>query len=119
MESQKIPILLNCIAALAGAIGQYFYKRGGAQMGQVPVYLNFNLLLGILMFCGVMGLFVLGYRLGGRISVVYPFYATTFVWGTLIGVFSEKEPFSWIQGAGLALLLVGIALIAHQSPETP
>jgi drug/metabolite transporter (DMT)-like permease len=116
MESQKIPILLNCVAAFLGAFGQYYYKRGSALMARQP--LNWPLILGVLLFCGVMVLFVMSYKLGGKISVVYPFYATTFIWGTLIGMVLEKEVVRTGHFVGLAFLLVGLTVIAFQV-ETP
>lgn len=115
MGAQKIPILLNLIAALLGAIGQYFYKKGSAQL-QENIF-NLNIILGVLMFCGVMGLFVMAYKLGGKISVVYPFYATTFIWGTLIGIFFEREAVRPSYFVGLALLLTGLTVIALQLKE--
>ena len=108
MTDQKVPILLNLLAAFLGAFGQYFYKTGAqkSQMGSIAI--------GVALFVGVMALFVLAYRYGGKISVVYPFYATTFVWGALIGVFLEKEPWSNWNLAGLFLILGGLTLIASQ-----
>jgi multidrug transporter EmrE-like cation transporter len=113
MENQKIPILLNCLAAFLGAFGQYYYKKGSALLHQH--IFNVPIIIGILLFCGVMGLFVLTYKFGGKISVVYPFYATTFVWGTLIGIIFEKEPVKAGHFVGLSLLLVGLAVIAFQA----
>jgi multidrug transporter EmrE-like cation transporter len=108
MADQKLPILLNLLAAFLGALGQYFYKIGAqkSQLGSIAI--------GVALFVGVMALFVLAYRFGGRISVVYPFYATTFVWGAVIGVFLEKEPWSNWNLAGLILILGGLTLIASQ-----
>lgn len=116
MNDQKIPILLNCLAAILGAGGQYFYKKGSLMMSERP--LNLSLVIGVLLFIGVMGLFVAGYKLGGRISIVYPFYATTFVWGTLIGVFLEKEVVHWPAYLGLGLVLFGLTLIASQAGQS-
>ena len=104
--SQKIPILLNILAAVLGALGQYFYKIG-AQKSSL-----WAIAAGVLMFIGVMGLFVLAYKWGGRISVVYPFYATTFIWGTLIGIWLEKEPWSPWYLVGLIMILGGLAVTA-------
>ncbi len=113
MDSQKIPILLNILAAFLGALGQYAYKRGGLKLSEIPIWMNYHLLLGILLFCGVMVCFVMGYKMGGRISVVYPFYATTFVWGSLIGFFLEKEPFRWNLAFGTLCILVGLIFISQ------
>ncbi|MGZ3710425.1 MAG: hypothetical protein ACXVBE_01660 [Bdellovibrionota bacterium] len=108
MADQKIPILMNLLAALLGAFGQYFYKVGAQKSSLVSVG------IGVALFVGVMALFVLAYRFGGKISVVYPFYATTFVWGALIGVLLEKEPWSNWNLAGLLLILGGLTVIASQ-----
>jgi drug/metabolite transporter (DMT)-like permease len=113
MDSQKLPILFNVIAAFLGAAGQWAYKRGGLKISEVPWWMNGFLALGILLFCGVMVCFVIGYKMGGRISVVYPFYATTFLWGSLIGLFLEKEPFRWSLVAGTLCILIGLVVIAQ------
>lgn len=106
MLDQKYPILLNLVAALFGAFGQYFYKTGAQKSDLVQIS------IGVLLFIGVMGLFVVAYKLGGKISIVYPFYATIFVWGAWIGRYLEKEPWSNWNYLGLGLILAGLTVIA-------
>lgn len=115
MNDQKVPIILNCIAAIFGAVGQWFYKKGSLQIVEKPF--NLYLILGVIMFIGVMVLFVVGYKLGGKISVVYPFYATTFVWGALLGVVLEKESLRWPSVLGLVCIIIGLSLIASQTTK--
>jgi multidrug transporter EmrE-like cation transporter len=115
--SQTIPIALNLLAAVLGAVGQYLYKLGGLRMGTEPLYKNWPLFSGMVLFCVVMVLFVVAFRLGGRLSVVYPVYATTFIWGTLLAVGVDREPFHWIQMAGVAVILVGVTMVALGSPK--
>ncbi len=112
-----VPIILYLFAAVAGAFGQYFYKLGGIQMDVVPLYRNFYLFLGIILFCLVMVLFVAAFRLGGRMSVVYPVYATTFIWGMLIAVMIGKEPWSLLQLCGVGTIVAGVILIAIGAAE--
>jgi drug/metabolite transporter (DMT)-like permease len=112
MESQRLAIICNLIAAVAGAFGQWAYKKGGLQLGQVPIYKNGMLIAGMALFCVVMLLFVLGYKWGGKISVVYPFYATTFFWGALISFYLEKEPFRWSLVTGPVFIFIGLIVIA-------
>jgi drug/metabolite transporter (DMT)-like permease len=113
MGSQKIPILMNIIAAFLGALGQYAYKKGGLKLSEVSFWQNYPMILGIFLFCGVMGCFVLGYKMGGRISVVYPFYATTFIWGSIIGFVIEKEPFHWSLAVGTLCIMLGLIFISQ------
>ncbi|PIK14802.1 hypothetical protein [Halobacteriovorax sp. JY17] len=118
MKDQLVPALLYLVAAFIGAIGQYAYKLGGNKLSEVPVYMNFPLILGILLFCLVMVLFVVSFKLGGRLSVVYPIYATTFIWGTLIGVFVDKEVVSVNQILCTLLVVLGSAGVAYFAPAT-
>lgn len=113
MSGQGLPIILNLLAAFLGAVGQFFYQRGSQLIKTVPLWKNFNIHLGILSFGLVMLLFVKAYQAGGRISVVYPFYATTFVWGYFIGVLINREPTNYMALAGLGIMLVGISIIAY------
>lgn len=109
--SQAFPMFLHFLAGVFGALGQYFYKKGGLKIGAAPVWENWELAVGVLAFCLVMVLFVISYKLGGRISAVYPAYATTFVWGALLGHFLDREPLSLPIYAGIALILAGVACI--------
>jgi multidrug transporter EmrE-like cation transporter len=110
--SQTLPIILNLIAALFGAVGQFFYKSGAAKMKTVPIYQNGSIFFGVLCFCVVMVLFVVAYRLGGKISVVYPIYASTFIWGTLLEMIIDKQTLSLPQWIGTGLVILGISMIA-------
>jgi hypothetical protein len=114
--SQTIPIAINLAAAVLGALGQYAYKSGAAKLSAVPFFRNAPLLLGMLAFCVVMGMFVAAFKLGGRLSVVYPMYATTFLWGTMIGIVLDREPWSALQVLGGLVTVAGLSLVAWAAP---
>ena len=114
-RGQWIPILLNLIAAVFGASGQYFYKRGAEKLGSVPLFQNWEIPVGALLFVGVMALFIVSFKLGGRLSVTYPMYATTFVWGALISGLVLKEAISAGQVAGLLLIVAGVGTVGYFS----
>ncbi len=116
-STQTLPIVLNLIAAILGAIGQWLYKIGGNQLGLIPLIKNWQLYVGMLIFCVVMVLFVVAFKMGGRLSVVYPVYATTFIWGTLIAIMADKEPWAWPQIAGIGIIVIGVSLVAIFSPN--
>ena len=65
----------------------------------------------------VMVLFVASFKMGGRISVVYPIYATTFIWGTLLGVFIDKEQVSPAQIVCTLLVVLGAGGVAFFAPR--
>lgn len=111
-QSQLIPILLNLLAALFGAVGQYFYKWGGNRLANEPIWKNWPLFLGMALFCGVMVMFVLAFKAGGRLSVTYPVYATTFIWGFLLAILADKEPWTPLQLGGIFVILAGVVMVA-------
>lgn len=112
MSNQTIPILINLFAAVIGAFGQYCYKLGAVRLKEVPIYSNWQLLLGMGLFIIVMVLMIVAFRFGGRLSIVYPMYATTFIWGTLIGIFLDNEGWSMPQLAGIGLVVLGVSVVA-------
>jgi drug/metabolite transporter (DMT)-like permease len=117
--SQALPIAINLVAAVLGALGQYAYKLGSAQLKAVSLFRNLPLLAGIAIFGVVMAMFVVSFRLGGRLSVVYPMYATTFLWGTLLGVVLDREPWSPLQLVGGFVTVAGLSLVAWGAPSAP
>lgn len=116
-NSQTIPIALNLIAAVLGAVGQWLYKIGGTQLGRIPIYKNWQLYLGMILFCLVMVLFVIAFKLGGRLSVVYPVYATTFIWSMILAITLDKEPWAWAQLLGVFMIVTGVSVIAAFYPH--
>lgn len=117
MGQQLTPILINLFAAFVGAAGQYLYKVGAARLKEIPLHQNWQIILGAALFTGVMGLFIWAFRIGGRINITYPVYATTFIWGSLMGILIDKEPWSKFQFLGILLVVLGIGVIAYFAPE--
>jgi drug/metabolite transporter (DMT)-like permease len=112
-----MPIICYLIAGIIGALGQYLYKLGGNLLGTIPIYKNWQLFGGAALFCLVMVLFVAGFKMGGRLGVIYPIYATTFIWGLLIAVLWDHEPWNAIQVFGIGLIVVGVSVIAIGAPR--
>ena len=101
------------VAALLGAIGQFLYKAGaGKATGGIASYLlNARLAGGVLCYIGVMVLFVAAFKRGGALSVLYPIYATTFIWAALIGRFAFGETIRPVNVAGMLVLILGMWLM--------
>lgn len=117
MKDQLVPILLNLLASFLGALGQWLYKLGSAQLKVVPIWRNIPFLGGMASFMLVMLLFMVAFRLGGRISVTFPVYALTFIWGTMLGVLVDKEPFNSWQLLGVFFVFGGVAMVGALGPR--
>jgi multidrug transporter EmrE-like cation transporter len=110
-------IVLFLIASLIGAVGQYLYKEGAQHaVGRnlMSFVLNWRILVGVLCYIGVMALFVAAFRIGGELTVLYPIYASTFIWALLIGTIFLKESFSLYKACGIVMIMAGMFLIARQ-----
>ena len=58
-----------------------------------------------------MVLFVAAFKHGGDLAVLYPVYASTFIWAALISLAVYGTPIKPVNVAGMALLLAGMFLM--------
>ncbi len=117
MSTPWATILMFLAASFLGAVGQFLYKAGADRAtGGVVAYLVEPMLLGgVACYVAVMVLFVAAFKRGGSPAVLYPVYATTFVWSSLIGAHWFGESIRPVNVAGMLMLLVGIALMGVKS----
>lgn len=108
------PILLFLVAAFLGALGQYFYKTGAETSSHniLSWITNYRIILGVLCYIIIMFLFFFAFRIGGPLTVLYPVYATTFIWSLLIGIFLLGEKVTFYNMLGVGVIIFGIYLIA-------
>ena len=106
-------MVLFLIAAVVGALGQFLYKSGAerATQGWQSYLLNWRLGVGVGCYIGVMILFIAAFKKGGALSVLYPLYASTFIWAAVIGLIAYSVPIKPINIAGMLLLVAGMFLM--------
>lgn len=109
-------VLMFLCAAAVGALGSYLYKSGADEVdGTIAGYLmNPRLVAGVVCYIAVMVLFVAAYRRGGALTVLYPTYASTFIFGALIGRWAYGTPITALNVAGMVLLVAGMYLMGKQ-----
>ncbi len=116
--SQSTPIssvIMFVVAALLGSVGSYLYKSGadGADGSIASFVLNLRILTGVACYIAVMVLFVAAYRNGGALVVLYPTYATTFIFGAIIALLAYDTPIQLINVLGMVFLVVGMYLMGR------
>lgn len=113
MSTPAISIVYFLVAAFLGALGQYLYKSGAELAGtSVASYLfNPRLLGGVVCYVAVMVLFVAAFKKGGSLTVLYPIYATTFIWAAIIALVVYATPIKPVNVAGMGLLVIGMYLM--------
>jgi|SRR5262245_3096112 multidrug transporter EmrE-like cation transporter len=112
-STPMLSMVLFLVAAFVGALGQYLYKSGAAATTDdwLSYLLNWRLALGVVCYVAVMVLFVAAWKHGGELSVLYPLYASTFIWGALLGQWVYGAPIRPINVAGMVLLVAGMYLM--------
>ena len=115
INTPPISIVLFAVAAALGAIGQFLYKSGAqAADGSIAGYLlNARILGGVVCYIAVMALFVAAFRRGGALTVLYPVYASTFIWAAVIALLAYGTPIRLVNIAGMALLAAGMYLMGR------
>ncbi len=112
MEMEIIPFLLYQAAALFGAFGQALYKLS---MDRRKQHIGSSWLLymvaGIIVYCAVIGLFIAAFWWGGSLALLYATYATTFIWGLILGHLFFKEAYTPQKIIGVAIILSGVGIL--------
>jgi len=115
MKTPLASILMFVLAAVFGAVGQYLYKSGAdaAKGGALSYLLNWRLLAGVVCYIAVMVLFVAAFKRGGQLQVLYPVYASTFVFGAFLAWWAYGDAVRPVHLAGMACLVLGMFLMGR------
>lgn len=113
MKTPVESMLCFLLASLLGATGQFLYKSGAARAneGTLSYLLNPRLLAGVGCYIGVMVLFITAFKRGGQLSVLYPIYATSFIFSAVGAAWIYGEQIRPVNIAGMGLLVGGMFLM--------
>ena len=105
-----ISIICVVIASLLGAVGQFLFQYGAnkGKSGFIGFVANPYILIGMSGYIAVMVLFTYAFKLGGAVRVLYPIYASTFIWAAIIAWLRYNQVIEPIHLVGMALLITGI-----------
>jgi multidrug transporter EmrE-like cation transporter len=110
MQTPPIAIACVVVASILGALGQYLFKAGTERGGERALGFLATpwVWLGMACYIAVMLLFTYAFRKGGTVTVLYPVYASTFIWAAIMAYFLYGQPIRAVNILGMALLLVGM-----------
>ena len=113
LKTPLLAIASVLVASLLGAIAPFFFEYGSKQLhGRVGDFLlNPWILAGMTTYVAVMVFFTYAFRLGGTVKVLYPIYASTFIWAALLALLFQAIPIRPINIAGMGFLVVGMFLM--------
>lgn len=110
IKTPFISIICVLMASILGAVGQFLFQYGAnkAKGGIIGFFTNPYILIGMAGYVAVMILFTYGFRLGGTVKVLYPIYASTFIWAAIIAWLRYNQVIEPIHIIGMVLLIAGI-----------
>lgn len=105
-----ISIICVLVASILGAVGQFLFQYGAnkGKGGIIGFLTNPYILIGMAGYIAVMILFSYAFRLGGTVKVLYPVYASTFIWAAIIALLRYNQSIEPIHMIGMILLIAGI-----------
>ncbi len=114
MKTPVLAILAVLVASILGAIAPFFFEQGAKQLqGRVIDFvLNPYLIAGMVTYVTVMIFFTYAFKIGGTVRVLYPIYASTFIWAALIAWLRHGDPIQSVHVGGMAFLIAGIACMS-------
>jgi len=117
---QRRAFFLVVCCTIIGAAAQVMIKKGAGGLGPNPtmvqtalaIFLNPSLFAGYAMYGISTILLVLALR-HGQLSLLYPMFAMTYVWVTILSVVVFHESMNAFKLAGIATIVGGIAVLGR------
>ena len=121
---QRRSFLLVVCCTIIGAGAQVLIKMGAGALGPNPTMVQTALAMlltpalfaGYAMYGVSTVLLVLALR-HGQLSLLYPVFAMTYVWVTVLSVVVFHESMNVFKLAGIAIIVGGIAVLGKGSPK--
>ncbi|HJN56968.1 MAG TPA: EamA family transporter [Candidatus Woesearchaeota archaeon] len=110
-------VVLFC--TLLTSTAQIFYKFGSETLSFdiLSIITNVNLIIGILLYVVGGTLLIISLR-GGEVTVLYPIFATSYIWVSFLSMYFLNEIMSLFKWAGVFTIIAGIIFIGYGSKKT-
>ncbi len=114
------PILFVLLSSFIGSFGSVFLKLGAERLGGglAALVKNYYLATGIALYLLSSVFFLMGVS-QGELSLLYPMVSLGYIWTVVWARLFFKEPFTISKIAGLAIIIVGVALINFGAAPNP
>jgi drug/metabolite transporter (DMT)-like permease len=112
MKTPLSSIILVLFGSFIGSFGAVFLKIGAEHLhGSFRrILTNYWLATGILLYLLSSVFYMMGVA-QGQLTVLYPMVSLGYIWAILWARIFFKEPFTVAKIGGLAMIIVGVALI--------
>src|SRR3989344_4346863 len=83
-------IIIVLLSTLLTSIGQLFFKFGANKLSLENLFSNYLLFIGIILYIVALVIFILALK-NNELSLLYPLYATSYIWVSLLSMFFLNE----------------------------
>ncbi len=106
-------------STLLTSTAQLFYKFGAGKLSLdiISIITNYELIMGMVLYAIGGILLILSFR-GGEVSVLYPIFATSYIWVSFLSIYFLGEIMNLFKWLGVFAIVAGIVLIGYGSSKT-
>ena len=116
MTTKKWALLLVLFTTLLTSTAQILWKRGSANLtlSLLGIFTNYNIIIGTILY--VVGAIILLLSLrGGEVSVLYPIFASSYIWVSLFSVKFLGETINIYKWIGITLIVIGTFFVVNEN----
>jgi undecaprenyl phosphate-alpha-L-ara4N flippase subunit ArnE len=105
-------------STLLTSTAQVFYKFAAEKLSFniLSIITNVNLLVGVVLYAVGGILLIISFR-GGEVSVLYPIFATSYIWVSFLSIYFLGEVMNIFKWLGVFVIIAGIILIGYGSKK--
>ena len=118
MSTKLWAIGIILFSTLLTSTAQLFYKFAADKLSFdiLSLITNYELIVGIMLYAVGVVLLILSFRVG-EVSVLYPLFATSYIWVSFLSIYFLGEIMNLYKWIGIATIVVGIVLIGFGSKK--
>ena len=119
MTTKLWAIGIILFSTLLTSTAQLFYKFAADKLSFniLSLITNYELIIGMMLYAIGGILLILSFR-GGEVSVLYPLFATSYIWVSFLSIYFLGEIMNLYKWIGIAAIVAGIVLIGFGSKKT-
>jgi len=112
MATELRAACLVLFVTLLTASAQVLWKKGAETLSfsLLDILKNYYFMGGLLLYLIGLVLIIISFR-GGEVSALYPLLAASYIWVSLFSIYFLGETINFFKWAGIAAIIVGVALI--------
>ena len=119
MSTKLWAIGIILFSTLLTSTAQLFYKFAADKLSFdiLSLITNYELIAGMMLYAVGGVLLILSFR-GGEVSVLYPLFATSYIWVSFLSIYFLGEIMNLYKWIGIVTIVGGIMLIGFGSKKT-